>query len=284
MSNLRSETESPPVRDVSTNELSVTSSAAPLILSLDTATEVRSVAVVQGERVLSSTRGRVQKENSAGVLHDIDQALSMSGVKVSDIELFAAATGPGSFTGLRSGLATIKAFASTLNRPVVGVPTLHAIASACGPPPPQSSPQVLASLPAGRGEVFAQLLSVDEANMVKELSAPFHVSPATLLEKAVNWGSNLKWAGSGARAHAGLISEFANDRGIIWRDGVSEVNGLMPETKVGWTLAQPCESYAEQIAALGLIYYRQGGAMVAGDLNALYVRLSDAELNEKCRG
>ena len=258
----------------------MTTSAAPLILSLDSATEVRSVVIAQGERVLASTHGRVQKENSARVLHDIDQALSLSGVKLVDIELFAVANGPGSFTGLRSGLATIKAFAATLNRPVVGVPTLHAIASACGTPPPQ---RVLASLPAGRGEVFAQLLWVDEASMVKELSAPFHVSPAMLLEKAANWGGDLKWAGAGAHAYAGAISEFANNKGIIWGEEVLGINELTAEKKVGWTLAQPCESYAEGIAELGLIYYRQGSTIVAGDLAALYVRLSDAELSEKCR-
>jgi len=280
MSNLRGESESRQLRDVSTDDLLITTSAAPLILSLDTATEVRSVAIARGERVLASTRGRGQKENSARVLHDIDQALSMSGVKLDDIEIFAVATGPGSFTGLRSGLATIKAFASTLNRPVVGVPTLHAIASACGATPPQ---RVLASLAAGRGEVFAQLLSVDEANMVKELSAPFHVSPATLLEKAANWGGDLKWAGAGAHAHFGAINEFAKDQGIVWWDEVSDINGLTPGKKAAWMLAQPCESYAEQVAALGLIYYRQGSTIVAGDLHALYVRLSDAELNEKCR-
>jgi len=280
MSNLRSESVSPQVRDVSTDDPLVMSNAAPLILSLDTATEVRSVAIVEGERVLASTHGRVQKENSAGVLRDIEQAVSMSGVKLGDIELFAVANGPGSFTGLRSGLATIKAFASTLNRPVVGVPTLHAIASACG----MTLQPVLAALPAGRGEVFAQFLSVDEANRVKELSPPFHVSPANLLEKATKWESNLKWAGAGAHAHLGVISAFAKDTGIIWRDEVSNVEGSGGERKVVWTLAPPCESFAERIAALGLIYFRRGDAIVAGDLQALYVRLSDAELNEKCRG
>ena len=281
MSNLRSESESPQLPDASANNLLIATSAAPpLILSLDTATEVRSVAITRGERVLASTHGRVQKENAARVLHDIDQTLSMSGVKLGDIELFAVANGPGSFTGLRAGLATIKAFAATLNRPVVGVPTLHAIASACGTLPPQ---RVLASLPAGRGEVFAQLLSIDEANTIQELSAPFHVNPATLLEKAANWGGDLKWAGAGAHAHVAAIIEFAKDRGIIWDAEVSEVHGLTAEKKAGWMLAPPCESYAEGIAALGLSSYRQGSALVAGDLHALYVRLSDAELNEKCR-
>lgn len=279
MSNLRSETITTQTRDVTPDEtLPASSVVAPLILSLDTATEVRSVAILQGERVLASTHGRVQRENSARVLNDIDHALSLSGIQLGEIELFAVATGPGSFTGLRSGLATIKGFASTLNRPVVGVPTLHAIAFACG-----REARVLASLPAGRGEVFAQLLSVEREKEIVELSAPFHVSPASLLEQAAKWGVDLLWAGAGAHAHAGAIREFASERGIVWRDEVMNEAVLREGQKVGWTLAQPCESYAEQIAARALHHYRQGSFTPAEDLHALYVRLSDAELNERCR-
>jgi tRNA threonylcarbamoyladenosine biosynthesis protein TsaB len=220
----------------------------------------------------------VQKENSARVLQDIDDALTTAGVKLGDVELFAVAVGPGSFTGLRSGIATVKAFAATLGRPVAGVPTLHAVASAC-----VAGGRVLASMPAGRGEVFAQLLTFEGDGMITELSEPFHLSPAALLEKAAQWGGDLTWAGAGAHAHAAAIREFAENNKIVWRDEVvleDESNG---ETGARWTLAPLVESYAERIAALALINYRQGSTSDAEDLSALYVRLSDAELNERCR-
>jgi tRNA threonylcarbamoyladenosine biosynthesis protein TsaB len=286
MSNLRSESEITRPRDAPTDAALAASSVAPLILSLDTATEVRSVAVVRGELVLARVHGRVLRENSARVLQDVEEALSASGVKLEDIELFAATTGPGSFTGLRSGLATLKAFASTLNRRVAGVPTLHAIAYGCG-----STPRVLACLPAGRGEVFAQLLSVDGAKAIKELSEPFHLNPSALFEKALNWGGDMKWAGAAAHAQATALREFAAEKGIVWRvenarDSESSnagENESYAENNVVWTLAPPQESYAEQVAALGLMHYREGSTMVAEDLRALYVRLSDAELNERCQ-
>jgi tRNA threonylcarbamoyl adenosine modification protein YeaZ len=260
------------------------SSPAPLILSLDTTTEMRSVAVVRGARVLAVTGGRVLRENSARVLHDVDEALSASGFKLDDIELFAVATGPGSFTGLRSGLATIKAFASTLNRPVSGVPTLHAVAYSSGP-----APRVLACLPAGRGEIFGQLLSVADAPQgVSELSEPFHLSPAAVCEKAAQWGGDLLWAGAGA--HAAALREFAAGQGSIRlvEDGEAALgdareDGLHPESLAHWTFAPPSESYAIGVAALGLMNYRAGRTIVAEDLQALYVRLSDAELNQRCR-
>jgi tRNA threonylcarbamoyl adenosine modification protein YeaZ len=278
MSNLRSESDTTRPRDAPPEAPFAATPTAPLILGLDTTTEVRSVAVVRGERVLASTRGRVLRENSARVLQDIGEALAASGVKLDDIELFAVATGPGSFTGLRSGLATIKAFAATLNRPVAGISTLHAIAYGCG-----TAPRVLACLPAGRGEVFAQLLSVDDAKAVRELSEPFHLTPAALFEKALGWGGDLRWAGAAAHAHALPLGEFATGKGINWRVEESPVNVLYSENHNGWTLAPPQESYAEQVAALGLMNYLEGSTLVAEDLRALYVRLSDAELNERCR-
>jgi tRNA threonylcarbamoyl adenosine modification protein YeaZ len=288
MSNLRIKTEAqqqPPHAATDELLLPTTSSSAPLILSLDTATELRSVAIMQGECVLAKTQGSLQKESAARVLHDIDEALSRSDRKLCDIELFAVTTGPGSFTGLRSGLATIKAFAATLNRPVVGVPTLHAIAAAaCGKNLGAAAVVVLAALPAGRGEVFAQLLSVDGEQNIRELNQPLHVSPASLLEAARRWDGQLKWAGPGAHLHAQAICEFAQQKGIIWCDEDVPEDKLTSEEKVSWTLMRQCRSYAEQIAMLGLINYREGHTIDAKDLQALYVRLSDAELKERCRG
>jgi tRNA threonylcarbamoyladenosine biosynthesis protein TsaB len=282
MSNMRSQSsDSQQTRHVPDDDsLTTTQVASPLILSLDTATEVRSVAIVRGERVIACTNGRVQKESSASVLQDIDEALFAAKAQLADIELFAVTTGPGSFTGLRSGIATIKAFASTLNRPVAGVPTLHAVAFACTP----QRRRVLAALPAGRGELFAQLLSVDGEGVVEELSEPIHLSPKALLEKAAQWGGDLTWAGTGAHAHVAAIRAFAVEREIVWRveTALEDEPGL--DGHVNWSLAPQVESYAEEIAALGLIKYRQGSTIVAEDLSALYVRLSDAELNERCRG
>lgn len=278
MSNLRSETVTPREPDVSAaDEKAQTKNAAPLVLGLDTATEVRSVAVARGAEVLACVRGRVQRENSARVLQDIGDALQLAATRLEAVELFAVATGPGSFTGLRSGLATVKAFASTLQRPIVGVPTLHAIAASC-----QSAARIVASLPAGRGEVFAQLLALDGAGEVIELGEPVHLSPAVLLERAAGWGGDLTWAGEGAHANVEALRRFARERGIAWGEEGGGVAGGAGRA-ASWRLAPPFESYAERIALLGLNHYRRGSTIVAEDLHALYVRLSDAELNEKCR-
>ncbi|PYS76242.1 MAG: tRNA (adenosine(37)-N6)-threonylcarbamoyltransferase complex dimerization subunit type 1 TsaB [Acidobacteria bacterium] len=123
-----------------------------LTLSVERATQMRSAAVARGGRPFALRQSEPREGlAAAGVLEDIDRALAEACVRLEDVELFAAANGPGSFTGLRSGLATLKALAVTLGKPLVGVPTLHALAHAARP-----AERLLALIPAGRGEVFAQ--------------------------------------------------------------------------------------------------------------------------------
>src|SRR5207302_9673103 len=104
---------------------------------------------------LSVREGDASISHSTNLIAMIDEALRDSGSTVSDIDLFAVAVGPGSFTGLRIGLATVKALAVCTQRRIVGVSTLAAIAHAI-----DATGHVVSLLPAGRGEVFAQLFAV----------------------------------------------------------------------------------------------------------------------------
>lgn len=241
-----------------------------LTLSVETATELRSVAVLRGESVLSLCERGLRDGGGAAVLADIDRALAEASVRVSDVGLFAAASGPGSFTGLRAGLATVKALAATLGKPVVGVPTLHAVARAAG-----HARSLCALLPAGRGEVFAQMLRVTPEGEVEELGAPEHVPPARLLERMKGGGA--KFAGAGAHKFGGLLRERAGALGFDFRDSANAGE----ETGEGeWALAPLVASLAADVGALALSRYEAGERVGADELRAIYVRPSDAELNE----
>jgi tRNA threonylcarbamoyladenosine biosynthesis protein TsaB len=245
----------------------------PLVLSVDTATDVRSVCVARGRETLSLVRERETKAGASVILSVIDEALREAGVTLDEAALFAVAVGPGSFTGIRAGLATVKAFAAMTGRHVAPVPTLHAVALAAGP-----SGRTVAAIPAGRGEVFVQLLEVEADGAVRELSEPAHVSPATLVEKASRWGGSLKWAGGGAWAHRELFAEAARRAGREWVELPDAEQHVPDEGSLSWSLAPRAESYGEQIARLGLISSEKGEAVRAGEVRALYVRPSDAEL------
>ena len=106
--------------------------SVPLILSVETATLSGSVALSRGDEILGVVSGDASISHSNTLLGDVDKLLTQTNIALPEIDLFAVATGPGSFTGLRIGIATTKALAATLDRPTAGIPTLEAVALAGG--------------------------------------------------------------------------------------------------------------------------------------------------------
>lgn len=252
-------------------------SERPLILSIETATRAGSVALQRGAQVIATRKGDGHTSHSTILLRDIEEILREAEIGLREIDLFAAAAGPGSFTGLRIGLATVKSFAQTLMRPCLGVPTLHAVAHAAG-----VSNATLALLPAGRGEVFAQLLSVNEDGAVEALDEAVHLAPGRLLERMKNIES-LKWAGEGALLNRDAIRDFARRHGINFREDVEEGGASRSDDDKVWTLAPPPSSLlASDVAALARRRFAAGEMYRPEDLRAIYVRPSDAELKEQC--
>jgi tRNA threonylcarbamoyladenosine biosynthesis protein TsaB len=240
---------------------------ANLILGIDTATPRGGVCLLLGEDILASILSEPNISHSNTLLRDIEQVLKMSAISLQEIDLFAVAAGPGSFTGLRIGVATVKALSATLQRPCVGITSLQAIARAAGP-----SVATVALLPAGRGELFAQLLSVSDGGAVSELDSPVHLPAAPIVQKYAAL-PNIKWAGPGAQLHKELFREQAQSKGISFDDSGNE--------KWGWTVAKQEGNLAAEIARIA----RDREIEIsdsAETLSALYVRPSDPELNA-CR-
>jgi tRNA threonylcarbamoyladenosine biosynthesis protein TsaB len=121
-----------------------------LIVAFDTATDVATSALVWDGEVLGELASR-----PISVLEDVDALLRRGGVRDSQLEGIVVGTGPGSFTGLRMGLATARALAFSLEIGLAGVSTLHALAAGA----PGSTPVI----DARRSEVFAL---VDEKPVV----------------------------------------------------------------------------------------------------------------------
>jgi tRNA threonylcarbamoyladenosine biosynthesis protein TsaB len=115
-----------------------------LILAFDTATSVASAALVRDGQVLGERASRAVE-----VLAGADELLREAGVERSALEGLVVGTGPGSFTGLRLGLAAARGLAFALDVPVAGVSTLDALAAA--------APGALPVVDAGRREVFTRV-------------------------------------------------------------------------------------------------------------------------------
>lgn len=99
-----------------------------LWLAVESATLVASVAVGRGDRILSEVTSHSTLTHSERLLPMIDQALTLAGVSVQQLQRLLVSVGPGSFTGLRIGLATVKGLAHALGLPVTPVSTLEALA------------------------------------------------------------------------------------------------------------------------------------------------------------
>jgi len=120
------------------------------VLALDSSTTTVGVAILcDGEPVVERAQ-TVKRPSSEGLLRLTDDALSAVGLTLADLDLIAVATGPGSFNGIRGGIATAEGLALALGIPAVGVPTLDALAY----PHAGRAPLLRAVLPAGRGEVY----------------------------------------------------------------------------------------------------------------------------------
>lgn len=98
------------------------------ILALDTSGPNCSVAVISEEKVIANFNLNIGTTHSQILLPLIDELNKFSGLTLNDIDAFACSIGPGSFTGLRIGIATIKGFAISLNKPVISIPTLTGLA------------------------------------------------------------------------------------------------------------------------------------------------------------
>jgi tRNA A37 threonylcarbamoyladenosine modification protein TsaB len=134
------------------------------------------------------------------------------------------------------------------------VPTLAAVASAVG-----QAMKVGALLPAGRGELFAQMFSVSVPGVVTPADEPVHIAPQRLVAR-YRMVDNIVWAGEGAEAHRQFIDDYAMKHALNWRFAPADRN------------------LARQVALIGLKMYELQETIPPESLHAIYVRPSDAEL------
>lgn len=127
------------------------------ILALESATEGLSVALLEGERVIALRESDDPRQHAAVLLAVVDETLRQAGMTLGELDAMAISAGPGSFTSLRIGLATLKGLAFGRALPVVGVSTLETMALGVleGGGAVAADAEVLALLDARRGDWYA---------------------------------------------------------------------------------------------------------------------------------
>ena len=127
------------------------------ILGIETSTMTGSVAIVSNNGVIAQYSLNIEVTHSERLMSTVDRVLKDTGLAIADFGGFAVAIGPGSFTGLRIGLSTVKGLALATGKPVAAVPTLHALAWNL----PYAAYPVCTMLDARKNDVYAALYIFD---------------------------------------------------------------------------------------------------------------------------
>lgn len=209
------------------------------------------MAVTDDDRLLALLPGDESRTHGERLPGEIARALDLAGVSRDRIDLLAVATGPGAFTGLRIGLAAMQGLAMTLNKPVIGVSALDALAEQAR----DAGAQIIAPwMDAQRGDVFATLIDTDSGAAIE---APAAANPKVLLDA---WALHL-----------------SSRRAIFIGDAVARDRALIEAPSSNSQLRIP-EPLAPQIAILGRRAAARGEAGPPHALEPIYVRRPDAEI------
>ncbi len=222
-----------------------------LLLAVDTSGRQGSIALARTESAESREGAAVEVIEvaplsggafSAQLVPQVAALLTKHGFTKNDIDGFVVASGPGSFTGLRVGLAAVKALAEVLNKPIAAVSLLEALTLAAG-----SQGRVIAALDAGRGEVYAGEYDAigDTATLVKE----------QLLTKA---------------------EAFANVRELVLATSDKSLSEAAAAAGLSVSLVGVLD--AGSIVELGWHKIKAGVIVSPENLEANYIRRTDAEI------
>jgi tRNA threonylcarbamoyladenosine biosynthesis protein TsaB len=178
------------------------------ILAVETSTRTGALALLEAGVVIAESRVNITVTHGERLMVAIDGVLRSARRELSEVDAFAVALGPGSFTGLRIGLSTVKSLAFATGRPVAGVPTLDALAWSL----PFCAHPVCPVLDARKNEVYAAVYRTREGRL-EVLEPARAVAPATLAEDLrARLDEPVVFLGDGVAPFAGVLTEVLGTR------------------------------------------------------------------------
>jgi len=182
------------------------------VLAVDTSSTVAAVAIIEDEVLLGEYSVNNKKTHSQKLMPMIKELMDSLGITPGDIDIYAASVGPGSFTGLRIGVTSVKAIAYALNKPVISVPTLDSLAyNALG-----SNGIICPIMDARNNQVYTSLYRSgdDEINRESEYMA-LHIDELIhMIENKfiADKGENVVFVGDGVERHRQYLLDNMGDR------------------------------------------------------------------------
>lgn len=230
------------------------------VLALDSTTRGGSVALLDDARLVEERAGDSSRSHAERLPGELTRLLADHDLAFADVDLFAVASGPGSFTGLRIGIATMQGLALVRQRPLAGVSALDALAVA-GAAAATPGEVIAVWMDAHRKDVFAALYNVERADsdglqQVSEADGPSVGDPAATL---------LRWRAGGV-----CPSLIIGGGAILYAESIAQA---IPAARIE---APPL--LASFIGRLALARALSGEAHHPAALQPLYVRRPDAEV------
>ncbi len=224
------------------------------ILALDSATNVASVAVLNSQKILAEFNLNTRKTHSERLMPMVSQVLDYAELTLEAIDGFVISIGPGSFTGLRIGLATMKSLAFFTEKPLVGVTTLDGLAANCK----GTEALICPVLQARKNELYSALY-INGIGGQERISDYLAISPEKLIAS---------------------LSQFNAEKIIFLGDGT----GMLPENleellQADCLIASELQRLprAAAVGFLGLKKLEQGFSDDISRLTPLYIKASAAE-------
>lgn len=225
-----------------------------LLLTIDTALRNCNIVLSQNAKVLHELVWGDEVKHSSRVLEAVDVVLTGAGVTLNDLDGFGVTVGPGSFTGLRIGMSTVKGLALALNKPVAGICVLHtlarqAMACAAGLP-------ITAMLDGSKNEVFVRRYAANNGE----------------LEPLTDY-LNLDY-----QAAAKLLTAPV----VLTGNGVPLVEPYLSDNSLNLVKITDAEIWAplnQSLAEIAWGKFQTGETLNGGAVIPNYIRRSDAEIN-----
>ena len=283
-----------------------------MLLALDTSTEWASVALFDGRDVLGEETWRAQRRHGDELFGAIERLLLSTRTALASVDRIAVATGPGSFTGIRVGVAAAQGWAQAFGRPVRGVSVLEAMVEEARP----EAVWAASVLDARRGEFFVGLFQRDGESCPAGGSRPmghgtgawgYAVAAGSHIGKATEPNPVLKLGGVQASRPLPSSAQSATEHGLVLAQNslrqffeefatgecasqaicclVREHDRTALELRstfpghLRWQSVQGC--LVDAVARLAVFAHREGRLQAPAGLNACYIRCSDAELHWK---
>jgi len=223
------------------------------ILAVDTSTMSLSVAITGKSGLLSEITVINNQTHSIHLINLIERALGISGLSIKDIDGYAVTNGPGTFTGLRIGISTIKGLAAATHKPIVGISSLEALASQAGP----AANLICPFMDARRGEIYTNLYRSKNGRMI-QIEDERVIDPSEMIDQICE---TCIFIGNGAKLYREIIEKKLGEKAVF----ASEKQNIIQ---------------ASSIAYLGRDRFTNLNTEDNTQFVPVYIRKSDAEIKK----